>query len=433
MRRPAAVRAFIDQPRDLPIRSHNFIEIHGIVILDLLDSEVAMPQPSPTPSSPEKPNAMKREFFAINGLRFIAAFWVLIFHASVHLGELAFLAWFQPIIDQGVLAMTLFFVLSGFILSYRYTNFSSTELVEAYAAARIARLYPVYAFMGLVTIWKLRRAGSGFWLPSEYGTAGQVAFLAVVGSLFVFGLQAWFPGLFRVWNFGGSWSLSVEAFFYSLFPHLRPVLAERSDRELRVVTYSMPILMALIAIGLLASHRVEFDTSLIFYELPIFRLPEFVFGICGYLLFVERKLDRGLLAGLATVSAVLLVCGVYYANAPGFIEWGGVAAVAFMGSFVWCLKLDAPPLVKAVVNYSGRISYCVYMAQFAVLPVVKHFRAKYGMEEAWALAILGTAMIAVITYHFVEVPAYGPMYRIARDAARVVGEFLAGDRKHESV
>ncbi len=71
----------------------------------------------------------KKEFFALNGLRFAAAFWVLIFHCSFHFGRLPALSSVQPIIEQGTLAMTLFFMLSG-LFPGQYMEFWWLVVVE---------------------------------------------------------------------------------------------------------------------------------------------------------------------------------------------------------------------------------------------------------------------------------------------------------------
>lgn len=136
----------------------------------------------------------KQEFFLINGLRFFAAFWVLIFHTSIHFGKPNSLAAIQPILDQGVLAMTLFFMLSGFILSYRYSTFSTPEDSCNYFAARVARLYPVYLFMGVTTLWKISEGTSQFWLFERFGSIGAVPFIIVVVFfvyLFIASLVPW--------------------------------------------------------------------------------------------------------------------------------------------------------------------------------------------------------------------------------------------------
>ena len=88
------------------------------------------------------------EIRPLTGLRFLIAFWVFIFHIQIR--------W--PIFDnfvlveianQGAIGMTFFFVLSGFILSY--TN--NTELeVSTYFRSRLARIYPIYILVAILTL-----------------------------------------------------------------------------------------------------------------------------------------------------------------------------------------------------------------------------------------------------------------------------------------
>jgi peptidoglycan/LPS O-acetylase OafA/YrhL len=348
----------------------------------------------------------KKEFFAINGIRFIAAFWVLLFHATGQFGTLDSLRWLQPAIDQGPLAMTVFFVLSGYILSYRYTTFANTEDYQQFTAARIARLYPVYLFIGIVTLWTLPDSFQHYFLSSEFGLAGQLLFSLIVVVLFVVAIQAWFPSLFYVWNFNGSWSLSVEAFFYALFPYLRGALNRCGILGLRATVYGTPLLMLLLLAGSIASMTSpQFDTKL-YYVLPIFRLPEFIFGIAGYILFVERQQDKTFLAILMWLGLAALTVCVPFVKVPGLMDWSWLALLPLMGIFVASLRADAPSSVKRLINYLGRISYCVYMVQFATIPLIKYLKLPLSPEEGWLILIASTIVCAVATYHFVEVVAY---------------------------
>lgn len=325
---------------------------------------------------------------------------------SIHFGRLEELQPIQPVLDQGVLAMTLFFMLSGFILSYRYSSFSTPEDTHQYTASRIARLYPVYFFMGVTTLWLIGEGASQFLIIDRFGLFGAIPFALAAIFFFIFAIQAWFPSLFNVWNFGGSWSLSVEAFFYTLFPTFRKTLSRLGSRTLVFATFGLPIVMAIITMGLIVSQQKEHDTSKIYYVLPIFRLPEFLFGICGYILFVERGIYRKALASCGIVASILLLAGIYWRDLPGLIDWGAFAAVVFMSVFVFCLQLNAPALLKRTINYLGRISYCVYMAQFTTIPVLRKFKDSLSLEEEWLISIASTFVFAILTYHFVEVLAY---------------------------
>ena len=365
----------------------------------------------------------KREFFAINGLRFFAATWVLLFHASINFGSLSIVSVIQPLLDQGVLAMTLFFTLSGFILSYRYTNFASPDAMLEYISARIARLYPVYLFIGLTTFWQI---------IEQFGySIRALPFVLLTIFLFMLFLQAWFPNLFSIWNFDGSWSLSVEAFFYSLFPRLRQTVQQLNDRSLRVITCLLPLLIALISLGVFFSETQSPNNSMMYYVLPIFRLPEFVFGICGYILFVERDLNRRLLAWISSVVFPVLLGAIYWRDLPGLIEWGAPASIVFMGVFVGCLSLDAARVVKMVVNYLGRISYCVYLAQFTTIPILRRVGGDWSAEINWLILIGGTFLLAISSYHLIEVVAYKKMRLLIMTVLQRLAVFFRGKSTRE--
>ena len=97
-------------------------------------------------------SAEKPHLPALTGLRFVLALWV-IFHHLTGQGQMlegAALALPQPLyalVRGGYLAVTTFFVLSGFVLarSYPVANWSARRLLH-YGAGRIARIYPVYLF-----------------------------------------------------------------------------------------------------------------------------------------------------------------------------------------------------------------------------------------------------------------------------------------------
>lgn len=240
----------------------------------------------------EAATTARAEYPVINLLRFLAAAWVLVFHAQIHFGEIAALRPVSPIIGQGVLAMSLFFILSGFILSFRYSEFEDADAFKKFYIARIARLYPVYLITGALTVWTLSGQMDNYPLAAAKDGLGSIVWLLIVVVLFVTATQAWFPSLFPVWNFGGSWSLSVEAFFYTLFPMLRTRLANLSDEALLRVVIGVPLMILAVAAGMQANRTANDATSVVFYSVPIYRLPEFIMGIAGFILFAQRRRFR---------------------------------------------------------------------------------------------------------------------------------------------
>lgn len=354
--------------------------------------------------------AARAEYPLINLLRFVAAAWVLVFHAQFHFGEIDALWAVAPVIGQGVLAMSLFFILSGFILSFRYADFPDRDAIRKFYVARISRLYPVYLVTGALTIWTLWSQMGDFPL-ADRGTIGGALWVLIVVVMFVTATQAWFPSLFPVWNFGGSWSLSVEAFFYALFPLLRTRINGLSDRALMLIVLGTPLLSLMVAGGLQANLTKDGATSIVFYSVPIYRLPEFVLGIAGFVLFVQRDKFRDMFFYFSAALAVVGAVAVYVVgNLPGNIEYGGL----FMGLFLWCFVASARPMninpgVKKVFNWLGHISYCLYLVQFGTVPAFKQFFGHLAVEQQWLIFITANCVFAVILFYGCEKPLHKPV------------------------
>jgi peptidoglycan/LPS O-acetylase OafA/YrhL len=145
----------------------------------------------------------------LTGLRFIAAATVAIGHAAPSLRD----DWLGHLVAQvSSVGMTLFFVLSGFVLWLTYSERmlrSPRVALRDFAVARFARLYPMYALVTLVitgylVIWRNQDPTSLVFVL----TMTQAWFPAIKGTMLVAAIQP----------LEHLWSISVELFFYLLFP-----------------------------------------------------------------------------------------------------------------------------------------------------------------------------------------------------------------------
>src|SRR5581483_10678885 len=87
----------------------------------------------------------------LTSLRFFAAFEVLVYHCGGSLLERTATP-IQNLFQNGYEAVTFFFLLSGFVLTYahrRPQEFTCRASLRSYYIARIARIYQVY-LLGLV-------------------------------------------------------------------------------------------------------------------------------------------------------------------------------------------------------------------------------------------------------------------------------------------
>lgn len=268
-----------------------------------------------------------QELRALTGFRFIAAFYVFVFHTHIR-WPLMGPGPLSNVVGQGAVGMTMFFTLSGFILAYRYSQneFNSRK----YLWNRVARIYPIYFVAAVSALpWLIVQMAA---TPSKFGAVGLLAQYFVLIATGVLMLQAWIPMLFSYWNNNASWSLSVEAFFYILFIPLIRALRHCDWRLLSclfVAVYLVSLVPILAYCGFdnRPTHAIQ-----IFYAMPIFRLGEFVIGMSVFLLWRQAPAlaQRAAWPALFLCLASLIYLGVVGATLPLFIghNWVIIPAVA---------------------------------------------------------------------------------------------------------
>lgn len=154
-------------------------------------------------------------------LRGVAAFLVVAYHLQFADFHRLAIETETPFFARCYLLVDLFFILSGFIISYTRETGSMRVMkgreVYDFYVARIARVYPLHLFCLFISVvltllfglvHGARHAGK---LNLAIDSAGEWSFVA---ELFL--VQSWIPGTPR-WNIP-SWSISAEMFSYLLFP-----------------------------------------------------------------------------------------------------------------------------------------------------------------------------------------------------------------------
>ena len=217
---------------------------------------------------------MRDEIKSLTTLRFFAAFWVFLFHIDLR-WPLPLGGALRAIVSHGAVGMSLFFILSGYVLAYSHPK--GVDDLLTYSKRRFARIYPVYVLAGIITLPFLVLAQHGWRKNLELG-------FIIFSNVFL--LQAWFPPLFQYWNNGGSWSISTEAFFYALFPLIIFLLLKSSNRQIffgLAIAYVFSVVPGL-------SYVILPNSKPIFYAVPIFRLPEFYIGASCAVLMARGRL-----------------------------------------------------------------------------------------------------------------------------------------------
>jgi peptidoglycan/LPS O-acetylase OafA/YrhL len=307
---------------------------------------------------------------ALTGLRFFAAFHVILLHfASPLLGHDS--GFMGRIVEKGFVGVGLFFMLSGFVLAYVYEEVRN---VSGFWQARFARVYPTHLFaLALYVPFAMATVA--------HGVAWRTT--AASGIACVLLLQSLYPWFAYYWN-PPSWSLSAEAVFYAVFPWLRP--------RIQRIRALVPALLATWVVALLppfvylrldpdgthgafdAMHSHWFDFVHMF---PLFRLPDFVFGALLGVAFVRyrRAIDPRLGPVLAAtgVLATLVVLGATNAI-PSIVLLDGLLQPAF-GLTLFGLALGGGPIAwllgRRPLIALGEASYALYILQMPVAMYVQ--------------------------------------------------------------
>ena len=353
---------------------------------------------------------MTSQIKVLTTLRFFAAFHVVLFHAVV----LGFLTggpyWGRQFAAMGSTGVTCFFVLSGFILVYTYGGDNLQP--GRFWQARFARIYPAYLLVLLLTapFFFTDPANMPFYEWSRHH-------LAAASILAVTMLQAWVPRAALTWN-PVCWSLSVEAFFYLLFPFilLRSKALTRSQLLLGIVLLSAFSLLVSASFVVLHPDGAEnlstpgftfFWRNVLFYN-PLVRLPEFVIGmLTGHLFMMcrsDEKISLPLIIGGLMVLALLTAL---YGKIPYPLISPGLLAPAF-AAIIYGLALQ-PKWTGFLENRMfvvlGEASYSLYLLHALVLLDVYMAMPDLPHLPRLLLSIAATIPVALVVYFVVERPA----------------------------
>jgi peptidoglycan/LPS O-acetylase OafA/YrhL len=292
---------------------------------------------------------------ALTSLRFFAALLVVIFHFGIH----------QPVgfpygvSHFGYEAVTFFFVLSGFILTYAHVESRAPEpfnlSASAFMAHRVARIAPAYV---IALVLAAPFFAASYLFHDDYSA---MTFIAAV-LLVPVALQAWYPPAALLWN-APAWSLSVEVFLYvSLIPLVR-LFARVPNPLILAAALALVVAAALtIAPPPVATNDPWYNFQAYF---PLWHLPQFLLGVALARSFISGQ--RGskathetlMVLALAMIAAIL----TFLEQAP-FLSSNLVLAPVF-GLLIFATAGASGPLSRLLASrflvLLGDASYGLYI------------------------------------------------------------------------
>ena len=329
----------------------------------------------------------------LTGIRGFAAIWVVLYHLrptimAAYPDQVAL----HNLVGAGYLGVDLFSFLSGFIISYKYSEKLAVWDLRAtgrYLWLRFVRTYPLHLFvlfLFLLLFVNDRGIESLAVLPWDYSFIRQLFLLNGLG------LESHWA-----WNVP-SWPLSSEGFCYLCFPLLIPLINRVRAGIPALMLAALSIMLT--AVLLAQVGRPTFDA---FLDWGLLRIGgEFLAGCFLYRAYVSGVGNAGL-AGVAGLGAILFVV-VKVAYFPGLPVAPVVAAFAVL---VFTLAHNRQPLAMLFGNglsvYLGRISYSIYMVHWFYLGNMAVFGLDRPPLAVRSWVVLGAVLVtAMATYHLVE-------------------------------
>lgn len=344
---------------------------------------------------------------ALTSLRFFAAALVVFYHIR---GSFGLPMWYAEILNQGV---SIFFVLSGFILTYVYPELPSRASAARFLRARIARIWPAYmaAMVLAVLIY-----------PGSLTTLDTVSLLGRLTTN-VLMVQTWWPaGPASISINGPSWSISTEAAFYCLFPLLIWRFGTRWWINLILCLAVAVVTMLAVSVFRVPFYQPGAGYSLtadgLIYISPLGRLFEFACGMCAALAWrrYHRRIAVGPLAGTAIeIASILLLVfssllifsamtAVGLPPGPVFGQWlsqAGASAIpaailifVLASQFGWMSRaLSLAPLVLL-----GELSYSIYLVHYPLLTFYGHNFSRLAHLPDWLCLTVYLALLIAIPY-----------------------------------
>jgi peptidoglycan/LPS O-acetylase OafA/YrhL len=327
----------------------------------------------------------------LTGIRYIAAMMVVIHHLTPHTGILLL----DHLVRELNAGVTIFFVLSGFLISYRYYEDYSHGPVwkRSYLINRFARIFPMYAIVTCFTFVFLFRSD-----PDH--KAVLTSFIMDITLLRGFSEKYIYTGVSQ------GWTLAVEEVFYLLAPVIF-FMSRKIPLYLQSLIFLLCGFLLLYCTGLMGVSYVLVCT---FFG----RSFEFMCGI--YLFFLIKNGSFKPAIRLTTISALLIAALIfimanlsyppyqYGIQNPIGLVLNNYITPALIALLFWALINERSAfqrlLSTKVFEVLGKSSYTLYLIHYGIY---SYLVSKY-ISSNILLEILILQLSAILAWKFIEEP-----------------------------
>jgi len=294
-------------------------------------------------------------------------------------------------------AVSFFFVLSGFVLSYKYIMLSAPLDIKKFYVSRVFRLFPAYF---LIVLWSALFAYRNELNPHT------------LKDLFIFNNQEFWEEAFLL-HFHNKfyypgWTLTLEMVGSFLMPFYI-ALALKNRKLIPWFIAAMLIIgnnlsfSYLFLFGVIASCYYQEITDVSFRQTKWFKY-RYPLLIVSLFLFSIRQIDAVSPLG-PSYKYLAAYLGI------DFFTYSGFACFVFLVAILHC-KRAQQFLENKILVYLGKISYGVYLVHVVVINTVYLYAEPYlsgpypkrSFILITLLVITAVVLVATILHYCVELP-----------------------------
>ena len=339
----------------------------------------------------------------LDGLRALAVIMVLAYHLKI------------PFAKSGLLGVTVFFVLSGFLI----TRILITEIEETHTidlknfwVRRIRRLIPAVLSMAVVIIFVSAVVNRVVF------TKGCKDFVASVLGFNnwwqIFNKVSYFEAAGAPSPFTHCWSLAIETQFYLIYPLLLLLLARvvRGRKKRGKVFAIVSALLTVVSMILMAVlYNPNGDPSRVYYGTDTRAFALLIGALAAIQLeyrIIKVRLPRKIWALIGSISLIVLTCMmVFISSYSSFLYYGGQAIVSLLTAFVVYAVTVSRSMLNKILGHNalkwiGDRSYSIYLWHYPIIILISG-----GKKSAWWIMIIEivlSVVLAELSYRFIETP-----------------------------
>jgi peptidoglycan/LPS O-acetylase OafA/YrhL len=348
----------------------------------------------------------------LNGVRFIAAFWVIVHHIEQFKEKFGFanhIFYTRFIRQLGPLGVFLFFVLSGFLITTLLLvekQKTNTVDIKKFYLRRILRIWPLYYFIVILGLFVLPQIDF-LNIPDETPLIGvdltqKIVLYALILPNIVTGVFKHIPYVSQ------NWSIGVEEQFYYFWPWV--IRQSKTAKLLSVMAFFLVFFYLLRSLTVLFMpenglwiYLKEFIKSL--------RLTCMILGAIGayfthfqlnskIVQFIFKPVFQGFLY-------VLLSVMLYFE----FYQKGLSPEIYSLVFTLILMNLAKNPktilsLENPVLDYLGKISYGLYMYHTIAVIIAVKIAMSHNQSNwiSYPLTLILTIIMAGLSYQYFEKP-----------------------------